>query len=57
MEYLRYMRNAFPPSGREWAMSWTANVGGDRMNPGIKILPPPSANCPLGGRMSGQWSG
>ena len=27
-----------PPVGREWATSQTANVG-DRMNPGIRILP------------------
>ena len=31
----------------------TANLGGDRTNAGIKILPPPSANGLLGGRMSG----
>ena len=41
-----------PPSGKEWAMSQTANVGGDRMNPGIRILPLPSANGLLGGQMS-----
>ena len=50
------MRNAFgshpqlrgnalstPPSGREWATSKTANVGGDRMNPKNRILPLPNA--------------
>ena len=36
-----------PPSGREWA------TGGDRMNPGIRILPLPSSNGLLGGRMNG----
>ena len=41
-----------PPSGREWTMSQTTNVGGDRMNPGIRILPLPSANDLLRGRMS-----
>ena len=28
----------------EWATSKTVNIGGDRMNPGIKILPLSSAN-------------
>ena len=42
-----------PPSGREWENSYTANVVGDRMNPGIRILPLPSVNGLLGGRMSG----
>ena len=42
-----------PPSEREWATSFTANVGGDPMNPGIRIPPLPSANGLLGGRMSG----
>ena len=41
-----------PPSGREWARSWTANLGGVRMNPGIKILPLPRANGLPGGRMN-----
>jgi hypothetical protein len=27
------------PSAREWIISQTANVGGDRMNPGIRIRP------------------
>ena len=40
-------------SGGEWATSYTANVGGDRMDPGIRILFLPSANGLLGGRMSG----
>ena len=33
-----------PPIGREWATSNMANICGDRMNPGIKILSLPSAN-------------
>jgi hypothetical protein len=41
-----------PPSGSEWATLQKANVGGDRINPGIKILPVPSANGLLGGQMS-----
>jgi hypothetical protein len=40
-----------PPSGREWAMLQTANVGGDQMNPGIRIFPLPSANGLLGGQV------
>jgi hypothetical protein len=40
------------PSGRAWAMSWMANVGEDRMNPGIRILPLPSANGLPGGQIS-----
>ena len=32
------------PSGREWATSQTTNVGRDRMNSGIKILPLLSTN-------------
>ena len=40
------------PSEREWATSQTANVGEDRMNPGIRILPLPTANGLPGGRMS-----
>ena len=43
-----------PPSGREWATSWTANLGGGRMNPGIRILPLPSSNGRNGGRMRGR---
>ena len=42
-----------PPSGQEWATSERANVGGDPMNPGIKILPLPSANDLPRGRMIG----
>ena len=42
-----------PPSGRECATSYTANVGGDLMNPGIRILPLPSANGLLEWPMSG----
>ena len=44
-----------PPSGIEWATSQMANVR-DRMDPGIRILPLPSANSLPGGRMSGQRS-
>ena len=33
-----------PPSGRVWEMSYTANVGRDRLNPGISIPSLPSAN-------------
>ena len=46
-----------PSSGKKWATSYKANVEGDRMNPGIRILPLPSANDLPGGRMSGQRSG
>ena len=46
-----------PPSGREQTTSQTANIGGDRMNPGIRILPQPRANGLPGGRMSGQKLG
>ena len=42
-----------PHSGTEWAISQTANIGGDIMNPGIKVLPLASVNGLLGGRMSG----
>jgi hypothetical protein len=42
-----------PPSRSEWTMSWMANIGGNQMNPGIRIPPLPSANGLLGGRMSG----
>ena len=42
------MRNA---CRGEWATSLTANIGGDRMNPGIRNLPPPSAKELLGRRM------
>jgi hypothetical protein len=42
-----------PSSGKKWATSYTENVEGDRMNPGIRILPLPSANDLPGGRMSG----
>ena len=56
-----------PYSGREWATSYTVNVGGDRMNPGIRILPLPitrtsrmaddwvevrSTSCPQDGKLS-----
>jgi hypothetical protein len=37
---------------REWATSQTATVGVDRMNPGITILPLPSANGLFRGQMS-----
>ena len=46
-----------PPSGRDWATSYTANVEGDRMNPGVRFLPLPSANYLIKGRMSGLRSG
>ena len=36
---------SIPPSGREGAMSPTANIGVNRMNPGIRILPLPSDNA------------
>jgi len=39
-------------SWREWATPQTTNIGDDRRSPGIKILPLPSANGFLGGRMS-----
>ena len=42
-----------PPRGREWATSKTADIGGDRMNPGIRILPLPSGNGLFGGWISG----
>ena len=42
-----------PPSGREWATSKTAKVEGDRMNPGIRILPLTRVNGLPRGRMSG----
>ena len=29
----------YTPSGREWRTPQTAKTGGERMNPGIKILP------------------
>ena len=38
----------------EWVTLYTANVGGDRFDPGITILPLESANGPLEGRMSGE---
>ena len=41
------------PSGGKWAMSRTANIGENQMNLEIRILPVPSANSLLGGRMSG----
>ena len=41
------------PNGREWATSEMANVGRNQMSPGIRALPLKSANCLLGGRMSG----
>ena len=46
-----------PPSGRVWPTSYTANVGGDRMNLGLRILLLPRANGLLGGRMRGYRSG
>ena len=44
------------PSGREWATLQMVNVG-DRMNPGIRILPLPNVKSLLGVRMSGERSG
>ena len=44
-------------SGREWATSWTANGGRNRINTGILNLPIPSANDLIGGRVSEKWSG
>ena len=41
-----------PPSGREWAMLYTANVEGNQMNPGIRIVPLPSAKSLSGGQMT-----
>ena len=41
-----------PPSGREWTKSYSTNVGGDQINPGIKILSLPSNNGLFGWRMS-----
>ena len=43
-------------NGREWVTKYTANLGRYQMNPGIRILPLPSANEFLGGRTSGQRS-
>jgi hypothetical protein len=40
------------PSREEWAMPYTANVGGGRMNPEIRILTVPNTNGLLVGRMS-----
>ena len=42
-----------PPSGREWATSQTANVGVDRLNPGIKVLALQSVHGLLRRWMSG----
>ena len=42
-----------PPSGREWSMQWMTYVGGDLMNPGIRILLLPSTDDPLGKQMGG----
>ena len=42
-----------PPTERELATSLTANIGRDQMNPGIRILPLPSANGIPGRRMNG----
>ena len=39
-----------PPSGREWATSYMANVGENQMNPGIRFFPLPCANGHVGGR-------
>ena len=62
-KYQRGMRNAFgfhpqrreriptysiTSSGREWPMSYTDNTVEDRMDPGIRIHPPPSASGLLG---------
>jgi len=64
------MRNAFGSSpqwrenlylhllaGESGRTSQMANIGGDQMNPEIKILPLPSVNGLFGGRMSRQRSG
>ena len=42
-----------PPSGREWATSWTANVGGDRINPRMRI---PLYQVPTD-FLEGEWAG
>ena len=64
--YEKCLRVSFPaqgkslstlPSGRQQATRQTANVGGNRVNPSIRILPLPSTNGLLCGRMSGQRSG
>ena len=41
-----------PPTEREWATSQMVNIGGNQINPGIRILPLPSANGLLGRWMS-----
>ena len=46
-----------PPSVRNWTTTETANVGGDRMNPGIRILQLPSVNGLVGVWMNGYKSG
>ena len=46
-----------PPSGREWAVSYTVNVGGDRVHSGIKIYPVPSVDSLPRGRMSSRGQG
>ena len=33
-----------PPSGRVWAPLYSTKLGGNRTNPGIKIIPLPRAN-------------
>ena len=42
-----------PSDKEEWATSWTANIGGNRMNPGIRNLSLQIAKCLLGERMRG----
>ena len=46
-----------PSSGREWATSYTVNVGWNRKKSGIRILPLLSVNGLPGGWMSGKRSG
>ena len=43
-----------PPSGRKWATSYTANVGRNKMNSRIRVLP--NTNGLLGWLMSGYRS-
>ena len=53
---LSYEKNLYP-NGREWATPQMANLRGEPVDSPISILPLPSANCPLGGQMSGYRSG
>ena len=52
--YLRVEETPRNPQLRDWATSQTANVGEHRINPGMRILPLPSANGHFGWRMSGR---